>query len=185
MPFFKSFWRETGKNTGKWASNKVFGDNWSTPYRFSSRTEPAGKRSAAADFPDPDSDETPPSAPSGRIQSRELFEKVEGIQLDAHDTRVITQQLDELFLAAHQALEKRTDETVFLSKIRSGIHRLDKLGDRVSADFYRQELKMLNRSRHRATLFAVVVCLLSFGALAYIAFFQDMGILNKLRFWNW
>jgi len=153
---------------------------------FSSRTESAEKRSSSSsDSPNPDSDESSPSAPSGRIQSRELFEKVEGIQLDAHDTRVITQQLDELFLAAHQALEKRTDETVFLSKIRSGIHRLDKLGDRVSADFYRQELKVLNRSRHSATLFAVVVCLLSFGAMAYIAFFHDMGILNKLRFWNW
>lgn len=32
--FKKSFFRELGKNTGKWASNKIFGD-WSTPYRFS------------------------------------------------------------------------------------------------------------------------------------------------------
>ena len=33
--FKKSIFRELGKNTGKWASNKLFGDNWSTPYRFS------------------------------------------------------------------------------------------------------------------------------------------------------
>ena len=33
--FKKSLFRELGKNTGKWASNKLFGDNWSTPYRFS------------------------------------------------------------------------------------------------------------------------------------------------------
>ncbi len=33
--FKKSLYRELGKNTGKWASNKLFGDNWSTPYRFS------------------------------------------------------------------------------------------------------------------------------------------------------
>ena len=33
--FKKSLFRELGKNTGKWASNKIFGDNWSTPYRFS------------------------------------------------------------------------------------------------------------------------------------------------------
>jgi hypothetical protein len=31
--FGKSFSREIGKNTGKWASNKLFGDKWSTPYR--------------------------------------------------------------------------------------------------------------------------------------------------------
>lgn len=33
--FKKSLFRELGKNTGKWASNKLFGDNWSTPFRFS------------------------------------------------------------------------------------------------------------------------------------------------------
>jgi hypothetical protein len=32
MGFWGSFWRETGKNTGKWASNKVFGKGCSTPY---------------------------------------------------------------------------------------------------------------------------------------------------------
>jgi hypothetical protein len=31
--FGKSFSRELGKNTGKFVSNKVFGDSWSTPYR--------------------------------------------------------------------------------------------------------------------------------------------------------
>jgi hypothetical protein len=32
--FFRSFWRETGKNTGKWASNKIFGNTgWATPRR--------------------------------------------------------------------------------------------------------------------------------------------------------
>jgi len=33
--FKKYFFKELGKNTGKWASNKLFVDNWSTPYRFS------------------------------------------------------------------------------------------------------------------------------------------------------
>ena len=32
--FKKSLFKELGKNTGKWISNKVFGDSWSTPYRF-------------------------------------------------------------------------------------------------------------------------------------------------------
>lgn len=34
MAFWKSFKREIGKNSGKWASNKIFGEKWSTPYRF-------------------------------------------------------------------------------------------------------------------------------------------------------
>ena len=32
--FWKSFTREVGKNTGKWASNKIFGNTgWATPRR--------------------------------------------------------------------------------------------------------------------------------------------------------
>jgi hypothetical protein len=40
--FKKSFFRELGKNTGKWASNKIFGD-WSTPYRFSNSNSKLAK----------------------------------------------------------------------------------------------------------------------------------------------
>lgn len=32
--FFKSFWREMGRNTGKRVSNAMYGDKWSTPYRI-------------------------------------------------------------------------------------------------------------------------------------------------------
>lgn len=32
--FGKSFSRELGKNSGKWVSNKLFGDSWSTPHRI-------------------------------------------------------------------------------------------------------------------------------------------------------
>ena len=43
--FKKSLFRELGKNTGKWASNKLFGDNWSTPYRFSNSGTKYGQTS--------------------------------------------------------------------------------------------------------------------------------------------
>ena len=42
--FKKSFFRELGKNTGKWASNKIFGDYWSTPYRFSNSNTKLAKQ---------------------------------------------------------------------------------------------------------------------------------------------
>lgn len=31
--FFKSFWGQLGRSTGRRVSNAVFGDKWSTPYR--------------------------------------------------------------------------------------------------------------------------------------------------------
>ena len=32
--FGESLSRELGKNTGKWVSNKIFGDSWSTPHKI-------------------------------------------------------------------------------------------------------------------------------------------------------
>lgn len=31
--FFKSFWGQLGRNTGKRVSNALYGDKWATPYR--------------------------------------------------------------------------------------------------------------------------------------------------------
>ncbi len=33
--FTKYLTRELGKNTGKWVSNALFGDEWATPYKLS------------------------------------------------------------------------------------------------------------------------------------------------------
>jgi len=33
--FTRFLTRELGKNTGKWVSNTIFGDSWSTPHRVS------------------------------------------------------------------------------------------------------------------------------------------------------
>jgi hypothetical protein len=44
--FFSSFWRETGRNTGKWASNKIFGNTgWATPKRHIIEGASASKKS--------------------------------------------------------------------------------------------------------------------------------------------
>ena len=32
--FFKSFWGQLGRSTGKRVSNAMFGDKWATPYRI-------------------------------------------------------------------------------------------------------------------------------------------------------
>lgn len=39
MPFFKSLKRELGKNTGKWLSNKLFGDSHATPVKLVRKKE--------------------------------------------------------------------------------------------------------------------------------------------------
>ena len=42
--FGESFTRELGKDTGKWVSNKIFGDAWSTPHRVILQREREGRK---------------------------------------------------------------------------------------------------------------------------------------------
>ena len=47
--FWSSFKRELGKNSGKWISNKIFGNKWSTPYR---NDITINRKSERSDLPD-------------------------------------------------------------------------------------------------------------------------------------
>ena len=46
--FGKSFSRELGKNTGKWASTKLFGDKHATPHRIIYKSEAGGRGSSGS-----------------------------------------------------------------------------------------------------------------------------------------
>ncbi len=73
--FGKSLGRELGKNTGKFVSNKVFGDKWSTPYRVSATAE-------AAKF----------KASQAKIEAEAEFDRVrqqERIELERNDREVL------------------------------------------------------------------------------------------------
>ncbi len=50
MSFWNSFLRETGKNSGKWLSNKIFKEGWSTPYRFNKRLDSIEQKQNQSQF---------------------------------------------------------------------------------------------------------------------------------------
>lgn len=46
--FFKSFWGQLGRSTGKRVSNALYGDKWATPYRLAvDKNKSRSKRSAS------------------------------------------------------------------------------------------------------------------------------------------
>jgi hypothetical protein len=155
MPFFKSFWRETGKNTGKWASNKVFGDGWSTPFRTRiSRAEPSIEEIEAV--------VSRTQAPRGGMSKRMsdpdyLFDKAEEVQFNSSEINDITNKLDELLLGAHKAIEDGTSVQIFRTKIRSGIQRLKRLGEIDTARFYESEYSKISRGVMMGRLFIVFI----------------------------
>jgi hypothetical protein len=155
MPFFKSFWRETGKNTGKWASNKVFGDGWSTPFRTRiSRDEPSIEEIEAV--------VSRTQAPRGGMSKRMsdpdyLFDKAEEFQFNSSEINDITNKLDELLLGAHKAIEDGTSVQIFRTKIRSGIQRLKRLGETETARFYESEYSKISRGVMMGRLFIVFI----------------------------
>jgi len=201
MPFFKSFWRETGKNTGKWASNKVFGDAWSTPFRFmirrdsthlpkatrtprvsSHRAVPHGLNRPHSEGENSDAGMHEQRAAG--VDARELFLKAEGVQFNGEDIQELTKQLDAMLLAAHEAEENRVNPAAFLAKIRSGILRLEKLGDTVSADFYRREVMLFKRSRRLAVLIPILLFIASVGFLFYLGHLDKKPAWTISRIWS-
>jgi len=141
--FWGGFWRETGKNTGKWASNKVFGDGWSTPFRTRiSRDEPS--------FEEIEAVVSRTQAPRGGMSKRMsdpdyLFDKAEEVQFNSSEINDITNKLNELLLGAHKAIEDGTSVQIFRTKIRSGIQRLKRLGETETARFYESEYSKISR----------------------------------------
>lgn len=144
MPFFKSFWRETGKNTGKWASNKVFGDGWSTPFRVH-RTSSRNRQTL--------SDISDEAARGRRNREREIerneekariLEEVNAIQFNSDDPRVIAAQLDTLFTLLRYLKEKNyAVNSMVDSRIRAGILWLKRTGDFELASFYQSEYRKI------------------------------------------
>lgn len=144
MPFFKSFWRETGKNTGKWASNKVFGDGWSTPLRVH-RSYSNNEKNSSNSVTDYRSSEISREREVERNSEKSsLLEQVNSIKFTSDNPRVISVQMDELFTLLRYAKEKNYSVNNMIdSRIRSGILLLSRLGDVELAQFYKKELNQI------------------------------------------
>jgi hypothetical protein len=176
MAFWSNFLRETGRNTGKWASNKIFGDTgWATPKRHILHGSD-GKKRTSRSVEDSSNDEESSLATQLYVQDqlrskRELKEKATQIQIDSDDVNVICTSIDELLTGARIAQQNHSSESIFTSKIRAGIMRLHRLGETEMADFYRSELNKVLFTKAMRKMGQLILAVLVFGGLIFFAFF--------------
>ena len=172
MSFFKSFKRELGRNTGKWISNKVFKDGWSTPYRFSRTGQKApdpGGRSKKARRSEKAQEQSFAAQASHNPRSA-LLPELRAMDV-ADDAAQIVNQLEYLLgvLIEHKggASENEKIRSVAASKYKIGLHRLEHQ-DPESFRYFEQEFRSINRGKKRR-IFLALLALIVLWFLAYIA----------------
>lgn len=168
MGFWNSFWRETGKNTGKWASNKIFGSGWSTPYRFRHESYNTGSE----DTYDTNSIDAESDRAIHQLldNDRALNSIARNVTFENSNADEISNQLDTLLTSARGASNTSVGTGIFKTKIRSGIIRLRRLQEHELANFYQSELNKLNFSNYMQKIGFIVFGIICFGLLFFLAF---------------
>lgn len=149
--YWTSFWRETGRNTGKFTSNKVFGPTgWATPRRhiFDGDNSTSGTKITRGSSVNNSSSETEHDWSEARVDR--IIEMANEISFNSNNIDEICTKLDDLLTGAQTADKlihsNNMCNKVFVSKIKSGIMRLRRNKEPELADFYAQELKRITRS---------------------------------------
>ena len=129
----RAFGRELGKNAGKYVSNKIFGDEWSTPYRIAVKQQKAE------------------TSLHEHEQEREILASIPDI-IFSTDKIEITNVLSKLMSIASTSIsldKQSSDETaqtitkISIDKIEEGIHRLNSIEATYDAEFYQKKLDNL------------------------------------------
>jgi len=197
--FWSNFWGETGRNTGKWVSNKVFGNTgWATPRRHlhgdGKNTKynndsifnvnlAKGKNGNIYDFDLDLNKKVEHDWGQARIEN--ILEMVSEIDFNTNNVDENCTKLDDLFVGLYKAMELEVSIDMFLVKIRSGIARLRRAGAGEIADFYLSELKILNKKKNRkiwGIIILVIICLLLITLPLIIDHFTDGEFLKPPEF---
>lgn len=169
--FWGNFWGETGRNTGKWTSNKIFGPNgWATPRRLIFDTEsPTTKKlnsrsnkSRSSQFESELNQTNQINLEKKKLDLKEkqvayqesrkdkIIEMAKKISFSSSDADDICSKLDELFLGANKAAAHMDytffNSNIFVPKIKSGIMRLNRINEIELAHFYQKQLNILSRA---------------------------------------
>lgn len=160
--FWRNFWSETGRNTGKWISNKTFGDSgWATPRRHILDGELRGSKRSKNRKSSPQNSNQEYENYSNSDDDYDLTEKLNSIDFgDSIDE--ICDALDKIFPLLEEA--GYVDDGAVKDKIQSGIFRLKRKGANIEADFYRKRLGKKNLTKTLILSFCIFIVL--FGALA-------------------
>ncbi len=162
--FWGGFWGETGRNSGKWLSNKIFGPTgWATPKRLIFDNDTGNSESNSSNEKSSDTD-----AEWDEHRINNLLEVAHEISFNDSNVESICSSLDNLLTAARKANKyaqsNKLSSDIFQTKINAGIMRLRRLSEQELADFYQLELQKVKRSTlwKKATPFVFILVLLIF-----------------------
>lgn len=176
--FWGNFWGETGRNSGKWISNKMFGNaGWATPRRhifgdgsgdekkIRNRSSTSSSSASASRSLSYDTTKSQELIETHRIALEEkelnfkhvnqekILEMAKNIKFNASDLESICSTLDDLILGATKTnnFMKTTsfNDNIFVHKIKAGIVRLNRLEEYEMAEFYTLQLKGLKKAHFK------------------------------------
>jgi hypothetical protein len=99
-------------------------------------------------------------------------DKALDIQFEDSDVKDICKKLDHLIALANKSIsEDETDLESISAKIRSGIMRLELLSQYELMVFYQKELDLIQKRKNNKIYLLVIIGILVFGYLIFIAFF--------------
>lgn len=167
--FWGNFWGETGRNTGKWASNKLFGSRgWSTPRMHLFDSENIKTKELQKELIEEQTEDYITIEKHKTLKN--LNKQANEINYTSNEVDDIIKNLDQLLTSARQAQQNDSAENIFTTKIRSGIMRLKRIGEIEMAVFYEKELKKIQLTKIGNRLLFGLVIVLIFGGLLFFAF---------------
>jgi hypothetical protein len=174
MGFWNSFFRETGRNSGKWLSNKVFGSSWSTPYSIEHKYANAeNRRRKKIDENDFGLDEIELNAGDQNQFNLTVTEDVweSSFKFEGTTSQEIETVLDRLFLELKSNKSNAAmnlDQAKF--KIKTGIYKLKTLGKHEMAAFYENEFNTFLQKEKSSSCVGIIIGIICLIGLALIAF---------------
>jgi hypothetical protein len=180
MGFWSSFWRETGKNTGKWASNKMFGRGWSTPFSHDVNVNHSGSNFSGNNSLDYSSGS---NNSSGNNTDDLLNELLENDALESQrSTEILNQDFSdnpkELFEQVSDLISQLNVRSIgiqsssmkngLISRARHGILLMETLGMHEAAAEFKKELKQYQYKNYGRFVFAFLFMIFLFGALLFV-----------------
>ena len=183
--FKKSLFRELGKNTGKWASNKLFGDNWSTPYRFSNSGTSIAKQALKIEK----------EIEEKKVDNQLEIERLKRVYAQNKNSQKMKNEIiamplpknrDDLFTFANFMLSNiygsgwdHDDEKGYLNDLSDVcLNKLEQCkimfnvnGDLFETKYLEKEIRTLKRKRFFEKYGIIVFAIIFFGVLIYINYF--------------
>lgn len=176
--FWGSFWRETGRNTGKFTSNKIFGPTgWATPRRhiLSSDKVNSSRKKTSGSPANQVSSESKHDWSETRVER--IIDMANEIKFNTNNIDDICSKLDDLLTGARTANKYIHSDNmcnkVFVSKIKSGIMRLRRNREQELANFYARELKYAIRAANWSRVAPWIYIIV--GVLALLLFNYLLG----------